>query len=327
MKRLQVCVNQLRANSVAAPANAAKVTLNYQDPPPAGKRTGRYINQPDKGDAVDVNIGCETLMQNGRILSPPATCDSMGWELKSWPTKVNNFKDEVEVKAKYYDEIRELVKTASGARRVLVFDHTLRETGATSLNSADASSAAAPVPRVHCDYTADGAPRRLKQIGEEGLFSILRKRDMTEKEVAALAEGRYAFINVWRSISDEPIERAPLAVCDCSTVPKSDHFLYELIFPERTGENYSLRFSADHKWYYYPRQTKDECLVFTVYDKREDGPRFCFHTAFEDPLTKAQSPTRRSVEVRTIAFFGDSDVSDDHPGIELKKYSTFPPKE
>ena len=26
--------------------------------------------------------------------------------------------------------------------------------------------AAAPVPRVHCDYTHDGAPRRLLQLGE-----------------------------------------------------------------------------------------------------------------------------------------------------------------
>ena len=31
------------------------------------------------------------------------------------------------------------------------------------------------------------------------------------------------------------------------------------------------------KWYYYPKLTKDECLVFKVYDKKEDGPRFVFH--------------------------------------------------
>merc|ERR1712232_961888 len=106
-------------------------------------------------------------------------------------------------------------------------------------------------------------------------------------------------------------ERAPLAVCDCNSVPEADHFLYELMFPDRTGENYSLRFSSNHKWYYYPRQNKDECLVFTVYDKRESGPRFVFHTAFEDPLTTPESATRRSCEVRTIAFFGDQDVPDD----------------
>ena len=43
--------------------------------------------------------------------------------------------------------------------------------------------------------------------------------------------------------------------------------------------------------------------VFKVYDKKEDGPRFVFHTAFEDPSTKPDAPTRKSIEVRTIVFF------------------------
>ena len=37
---------------------------------------------------------------------------------------------------------------------------------------------------------------------------------------------------------------------------------------DRVGENYSLKFSSAHKWYYYPEMTKDECLVFKVYDKQ-----------------------------------------------------------
>merc|ERR1711908_159722 len=86
-------------------------------------------------------------------------------------------------------------------------------------------------------------------------------------------------------------------------VPDSDKFLYELRFPDRTGENYSLRHSDAHRWYYYPRQTKDECLVFKVYDKKEDGPRFVFHTAFTDPSSPPDAPPRKSIEVRAIAFY------------------------
>jgi hypothetical protein len=53
-------------------------------------------------------------------------------------------------------------------------------------------------------------------------------------------------------------------------------------FPDhRPGENYSLQHSGAHKRSYYPNMTKDDCLVFKVYGK-EDGPRFVFHTAFED---------------------------------------------
>ena len=32
------------------------VMLNYQEPPPPGKATGRYINQPDKGDVADEHV-------------------------------------------------------------------------------------------------------------------------------------------------------------------------------------------------------------------------------------------------------------------------------
>merc|ERR1711907_137048 len=104
-----------------------------------------------------------------------------------------------------------------------------------------------------------------------------------------------------------PVMQKPLAVCDENSVPEGDKFLYELAFPDRTGENYSLRFNEAHKWYYYPEMEQEECLVFKVYDKKEDGPRFVFHTAFDDPRTPADAPARNSIECRTIAFFDNKD--------------------
>ena len=80
--------------------------------------------------------------------------------------------------ATYYGEMMDLVKAASGAERVFIFDHTVRESGNTNLNAA-AGGSAAPVPRVHCDYTASGAPRRLQQLGAEGSDSRLRGRVLT----------------------------------------------------------------------------------------------------------------------------------------------------
>jgi len=279
------------------------VALNYQEPPPPGKTTGRYIGQPDRGDVVDEHVARPVRMHDGRELSPPATLETMGFALEACPTRCADFRDDEAVVGTYYEEMMGLVKAASGAQRVFIFDHTIRESGNTNLN-ADAGGAAAPVPRVHCDYTATGAPRRLAQLGKEGIYSRLRKRMLTEADAAELADGRFAFINVWRSIDDEhPVLQSPLAVCDENSVPESDRFLYELRFPDRTGENYSLRHSDAHRWYYYPRQTKDECLVFKVYDKKEDGPRFVFHTAFTDPASPADAPPRKSIEVRAIAFF------------------------
>lgn len=282
-------------------AQSKTVLLNYQEPPPEGFRTGRYINQPDRGDAIDVHLPTRTKMHNARLLSPPATLETAGFTLQSWPTNVANFNDKAEVEDKYYAEVTELVKTVTGASRVLVFDHTVRSSQKANLNSV-AGETAAPVPRVHCDYTAESAPRRLAQFAGIG-DTPAEDRLITEAEYADLASRRFAFVNVWRSTSDAPVQRMPLAVCDTRSVPESDHFLYELIFPNRVGENYSLRFSEAHRWHYYPQMTKDECILFKVYDKEESGPRFTFHTAFDDPSTPADAPPRESVEVRTIAFF------------------------
>mmetsp|Transcript_28286 Transcript_28286/g.76130 ORF Transcript_28286/g.76130 Transcript_28286/m.76130 type:complete len:495 (-) Transcript_28286:420-1904(-) len=279
------------------------VDLEYQEPPPPNKATGRYINQPHKDDVVDEHVAKPVVMHDARELSPPPTLESMGFALHEWPTQCVDFRDSAQVESCYYEEMRSLIKAVSGAERVFIFDHTIRESGNTNLNAA-AGGSAAPVPRVHCDYTATGAPRRLVQLGQEGIHSVLRHRTLTREEVAELAAGRFAFINVWRSIDDEhPVLQQPLAVCDERSVPESDRFIYELRFPDRTGENYSLRHSANHLWYYYPRQAKDECLVFKVYDKKEDGPRFVFHTAFTDPSSPADAPPRRSIEVRAIAFY------------------------
>ena len=100
---------------------------------------------------------------------------------------------------------------------------------AQNLNASAGATSAAPVPRVHCDYTVNGAPRRMQQLGTQGIYSRLRGRDLTAEEVAQLAAGRFAFINVWRSIDDEhPVLQQPLAVCDERSVAEGDRFLYEV---------------------------------------------------------------------------------------------------
>ena len=185
------------------------VELHYQAPPPPGKATGRYIDQPDRGDVSDEHMAAPVLMRDGRELCPPASLESAGFALKLWPSECADFSNEEQVRATYYDEVRALVKEASGAARVFIFDHTLRESGNTELNAA-AGGSAAPVPRVHCDYTEGGAPRRLQQLGEEGIFSVLRGRTLTSAEAGALAAGRFAFVNVWRSIDEQqPVLQPP----------------------------------------------------------------------------------------------------------------------
>ena len=194
-KELRACTDRTLKFTYGVPH---RVALNYQEPPPPGKSTGRYINQPDQGDVVDEHVAAPVAMHDGRELSPSATLESMGFALHHWPTECVDFQDDESVIGTYYEEMMDLVKAASGAERVFIFDHTVRESGNTNLNATDGGSAA-PVPRVHCDYTATGAPRRLEQLSREGIYSRLRGRMLSPEDVEKLSAGRFAFINVWRT--------------------------------------------------------------------------------------------------------------------------------
>lgn len=72
---------------------------------------------------------------------------------------------------RFYEDTRAAVAAATGADRVVVFDHTVRKAWAgagASLNS-DGKSAAGGVPRVHCDYTKESGPVRLEALMEKGV--------------------------------------------------------------------------------------------------------------------------------------------------------------
>ena len=68
-------------------------------------------------------------MHDGRELQPAATLATVGFALESAPTKCTDFTDNDQVVSTYYDEMIELIKRSSGADRVLIFDHTIRESG------------------------------------------------------------------------------------------------------------------------------------------------------------------------------------------------------
>lgn len=76
---------------------------------------------------------------------------------------VEDFRNDEELRSKYYPEIEELLRRATGGTQVFIFDHTVRKSSVSNLNTLGKSGAAAgPVNRVHCDYTAVSAPRRFE---------------------------------------------------------------------------------------------------------------------------------------------------------------------
>jgi len=289
----------------AAHSGSVTAVLNYQDPVP-GRRIGRYIGRPDEGELLDVFDPHHVEIRDARQLQPAATLASKGFELRTQHSKVSDFRDDAEVQRVYYPEVQALVAAATGASEVIVFDHTVRDGAAVNLNNLGAKGmAAGSVSRVHCDYTEDSAPLRVKQLREAESYTGCR---LSPDKVESILAGRFAFINVWRNIrGDSPILTKPLAVCDPASVPKDAPLLYELAYAERTGLTYSLPYAPEHRWYHYPRMTKEECLLFKVYDSARNVPRFVFHAAFDDPGAPADAPMRTSIETRTIAVWDDEE--------------------
>lgn len=95
----------------------------------------------------------------------------------------------------------------------------------------------------------------------------------------------------------------PLAMCDVTSAPQDDFFKLFLRYRERTGENYVMKHSPAHKWWYFPGMSDDRVIVLKTYESDEHRARFVGHSAFEDPTTKPDAPSRESIEIRTIAFF------------------------
>eukprot|EP00747_Dinoflagellata_sp_TGD_P105194 gnl/TRDRNA2_/TRDRNA2_169473_c0_seq3.p1 gnl/TRDRNA2_/TRDRNA2_169473_c0~~gnl/TRDRNA2_/TRDRNA2_169473_c0_seq3.p1 ORF type:complete len:100 (+),score=9.83 gnl/TRDRNA2_/TRDRNA2_169473_c0_seq3:360-659(+) len=86
----------------------------------------------------------------------------------------------------------------------------------------------------------------------------------------------------------------------------------------REPENYCLRWEDTHKWYFFPKMSKDECIVFRQHSTNGDAQPV-FHTSFADH--QADVCPRHSIEVRAVAFFGESIDSEDvlHMKAALKR--------
>ena len=226
------------------------------------------------------------VMHNGRPDAKDFVLDRNGFRFVQHDTKVADFYDESEVKRVYYPEMEALIKAESGAKRVVVFDHTLR-TADDGLR--ETKKIREVVRRVHNDYTEWSGPKRV--------------RDLLPDEADELLKGRFAIIQVWRPIR-HPVETDPLGICDARTLSPDNLVISERRYPNRIGQTYAITYNPAQKWFWFPRMRREEALVFKVYDLLTDGrARWTAHTAFDDPGAPPNARPRESIEIRTLAFF------------------------
>ncbi len=250
-------------------------------------RTYTYDPPPDVPRTNAVPEAHRLPVRDARPLASNLSLDREGFALVRQPSAMRDFADEDALRSAYYPESVAIIAAATGAERVVVFDHTLRRRiyGAEDRSPGTPRQ---PVGRVHNDYTEISAPQRV--------------RDLMGDEAEDLLGQRFEIINLWRPITG-PLYDAPLGVCDARSVDPGDWAPTDLIYPDRTGEIYGVRFNPAHRWWYVPAMMPDEALLLKCYNSTHDGrARMAPHSAFEDPNAPADRLPRESIEIRTLVF-------------------------
>ena len=219
----------------------------------------------------------------------PAEFDREGFELLSSPTAVDDLNSDAAVEDAYYPEIKALLKERFGASDVVIFDATRRSDSGQGADNPD--GARGPATRVHVDYTAKSGPQRLKDtVGE------------AEGERLLASGARIIQVNVWRPITG-PVQRAPLALADASSIAKDDLVATDQVFPDRVGEIYHLAHRPHHRWFYASEMRRDEAFLIKGWDSSDpNGSHFAPHGAFQLPDQDPNAPPRESIEIRTFVI-------------------------
>ena len=251
-----------------------------------------YIPSKGGGDETE-HVGnyayLDVPIRDARMEKPDATLDAEGFALIRHETAVKGYYDDAQIAGTHHDEVIALLKEHTGAEHVEIFDDTRRS---ASVSRQQEKSIREPAEIVHNDYTAKSGVKRL----------LDHFADRPEEATKRL-KGRFAIVNLWRSIAG-PVMNNPLTVCDATSVSPDHLVSVERRAEERIGELQLAVYDKSQRWYYYPQMQVDESMLIKTFDSATDGPsRFTIHTSFVDPSAPEDSPPRESIETRCLVFF------------------------
>jgi hypothetical protein len=255
---------------------------------PTAEKPVAYNYTPPRGVPVRTGKSEEhrVTIRDARPLIGQLSLDKEGFVLLHHQSAVKNFYDEDEIKSVYYPECERVMKEATGATRVVAFDHIVRNAAMAAL---EGSCIKLPAKRVHNDYTAWSSPKRV--------------RDLMADEAEELLKHRFAVINLWRPIRG-PVLESPLTLCDAQSLAEEDLIASDLRYPDRVGETYAVLYNPNQRYYYFPKMQPDEPVLIRCFDSAQAGAaRFSAHTGFDDPTSPPDAPPRESLEVRMLVFY------------------------
>ncbi|KAH7923058.1 hypothetical protein BV22DRAFT_1106300 [Leucogyrophana mollusca] len=121
----------------------------------------------------------------------------------------------------------------------------------------------------------------------------------------ALLKRRFQIVNIWRPIPHAALDW-PLALCDFRSIDVGNDLVpVALVYPDREGETYGVRYNPCHEWKYLRGMEPDELVLIKCFDSVQDGSVATLtpHTGFQDPTTPEGAPLRESIELRALVFY------------------------
>ena len=230
----------------------------------------------------------EVAVHNARPKAEEFDLEIQGFSFMKHETSVTDFTDDEQVKGIYYPELEELLRGATGAEKILIFDHTIR--------IGDPEKRAAlgvrdPVRNAHNDFTDESAPQRVRDL-------------LSPEEAEERLKRRFTSINVWRPLTG-PVKIDPIAICEWGSLGPDDMIVARRVYNDRVGSILNLSYNPNQRWHYFPDMEANEVILLKCFDSERDGrARWTAHAAFEDPAGPDPNlPARESIEVRTLLFY------------------------
>ncbi|KAA8895607.1 hypothetical protein FN846DRAFT_328319 [Sphaerosporella brunnea] len=261
--------------------------LNFYSAPADGSSPYNYIGIPPPGmEQSNVGIDPKSItIYDLRGNESKLSLDKEAFSFHTIPSSLTygDFDNEEKIRSIYYPEIKDIVrKHVSGAKEVIIFDHTIRRSG---------PNAESTVQRVHIDQTTKSGELRLRRY-----LTPERVQEVLKKNI------RFQIVNIWRPINGAVVSY-PLAFADSSTVADDDIVGVAHIYPDYEGQTAGVKYNPNQKWWYASGIKNDEVTLIKCFDSwtGESGERRrAPHSAFVHPNTPAGAKGRESIEVRCL---------------------------
>ncbi|KAK4173619.1 hypothetical protein QBC36DRAFT_389582 [Triangularia setosa] len=251
-----------------------------------GNPPTNHVHIPEDITATNIRGGAASfsLDRNGFEVAKQPLGDEFNYE---------SVKPGGEIEQRYIRQMEAFLTEKLKARKVVVFDVETRKRNPQFPDGiGEKSSLEQPVRGVHVDSSPASAIERAVYIARQ------------EKDEEVLS-GRMQIINSWRPFFSD-LEDWPLGLCDSRSVDVEDDIIpSDTVFPTNVAETLQVHHSPAHKWYFLDKQSRDELLLFKIFDSDETSSRVCPHAAIQPDLRGYGSGRpRESIETRAMIFYG-----------------------